>query len=168
MSGTDRDLPVHPLTRAAFAPFGDVIETNGAAHFAINGGTTTRFHDLARVDVSAQGGHPLISIFRGQPFAFPIEIAMMERHPLGSQAFAPLQDRAYLVVVAPDADGAPGTPVAFLARGRQGVNYAPGTWHHPLLSLEAVSEFLVVDRGGEGNNLEEARYRAPYRVTGKA
>jgi len=162
MSGTDRTLFARPLTREAFAPFGDVIETDGAAHFAINGGTTTRFHDLAHVDVATEGGRPLISIFRGQAFAFPVEIRMMERHPLGSQAFVPLQPVPFLIVVAPDRDGQPGEPQAFLAAPGQGVNYARNVWHHPLVSLSQTSDFIVVDRGGEQPNLEEKVYPTSY------
>jgi len=164
MSGTDRTLFARPLTKEAFAPFGDVIETDGAAHFAINGGTTTRFHDLAHVDVATEGGRPLISIFRGQPFAFPVAIQMMERHPLGSQAFVPLQPVPFLIVVAPDRDGRPGEPQAFLAAPGQGVNYARNVWHHPLVSLSRTSDFVVVDRGGEQPNLEEQTYPVPYSV----
>src|SRR5215469_9326479 len=94
-------LHLEPLTRAAFAPFGDVIELTGARHFPINGGTTERFHDLAAIDVSEAGGRAIVSVFRAQPRAWPVEIAMMERHPLGSQAFVPLGDVDYAVVVAP-------------------------------------------------------------------
>lgn len=155
MSGAS--LLARPLTAEAFRPFGEVIEPDNAAEIRlINGGTTTRFHDIAPVDVSAGGGRALISLFRGKPFAAPIEIAMLERHPLGSQAFVPLTERPYLVVVAPDEGGRPGPPLAFLATGGLGVSYHRGTWHHPLLALEAVSDFLVVDRGGPGDNLEEA------------
>lgn len=152
-------LKARPLTREAFAPFGDVIETAGARHYPINNGTTERFHDLANVDVSSADGRPLISIFVGQPFVPPVAIRMMERHPLGSQAFMPLDNRPYLVAVAPNGpNDRPGEPVIFLASGLQGVNYAPNTWHHPLIALQAESRFLVVDRGGEGRNLEEAVY----------
>lgn len=142
------------LTAAAFAPFGDVIQTR-ANPVMINNGTTERHHDLATVELLGDAARPLINIFRGQPFTPPFQIRMMERHPLGSQAFMPLSDRPYLVVVAPDDNGQPGTPVAFLAR-KQGVNYRANIWHHPLISLEDTSDFLVVDRGGEGANLEEA------------
>nr|WP_203566038.1 ureidoglycolate lyase [Aurantimonas aggregata] len=159
-------IRVQALTRAAFAPFGDVIETEGAEERLINGGTTTRYHDLARVDVTAEAGRPLISIFRGQPFALPVAIAMMERHPLGSQAFVPLQKTPFLVVVAEDEDGRPGAPLAFLVEDGRGVNYARNVWHHPLLALDTVSDFLVVDRGGVQANLEEAGYPRPYAVTG--
>src|SRR5258708_20560364 len=97
-----RTLTLEPRTRAAFEPFGDVIELDGAQHFPINGGTTERFHDLARVDIGADsGGRPLINVFRGQPRAPPVEVSMMERHPLGSQAFLPLRGGWYPVGVAP-------------------------------------------------------------------
>ncbi|CAN0451887.1 unnamed protein product, partial [Discosporangium mesarthrocarpum] len=89
-----------PLTKEAFAPFGDVIETDGAQRLSINEGTTERFHDLAGVDVASDGGSPLISIFRGQPRPQPIAIRMVERHPLGSQAFIPMQDQDWFIVVA--------------------------------------------------------------------
>ena len=152
-------LKVSPLTRQAFAPFGDVIETRGANRFPVNNGTAERFNDLASVDVADGEGRPLISIFRGQPFALPIPIRMVERHPLGSQAFIPVSRLLYIAVVAgAQSDGRPGPPLAFLADGTQGVNYAKGVWHHPLLSLERESDFVVVDRGGEGANLEEFAY----------
>src|SRR5258706_16408118 len=97
-----RTLTLEPLTRAAFKPFGHVIELDGAQHFPINGGTTERFHDLARVDIGADsGGRSLINVFRGQSRAQPVEISMMERHPLGSQAFLPLGVGSYLGVVGP-------------------------------------------------------------------
>ena len=160
----DRIVRTRPLTKSAFAPFGDVIETDGAEERLINAGTTTRYHDLAQVDVAAGGGRPLISIFRGQAFALPVEIAMFERHPLGSQAFVPLAGRPWLVVVAADDAGQPGEPAAFLASGTQGVNYAAGVWHHPLLALEATSDFLIVDRGASDANLEEVFLDAPYRI----
>lgn len=139
-----------------------MIETDGAQHFAINEGTTDRFHDLAGVDTKADGGTPLISIFRGQPRPHPIDIKMVERHPLGSQAFYPLRDADWFVVV-----GAPGdTPEvstlrAFRATGRQGVNYHRGVWHHPLLVLKPDHEFLVVDRGGPGENCDEVWFQGP-------
>ena len=151
-------LAVRPLTRVAFAPYGEVIETEGARHFPINNGTTERFHDLAHVDIAA-GGVPLISIFRAQPVTLPHTLTLLERHPFGSQAFVPQGGERFLVVVAPPAsDGAgapPADPVAFLANGRQGVNYARGVRHHPLLALDGVTDFLVVDRSDDGGNLEE-------------
>lgn len=147
-------LPPQPLTRDAFAPFGDVIEMEGAAHFTINQGFAERFNDLAGVDVSSEGGLTNVSLFLGQPRPQPIAIRLMERHPLGSQIFLPLQDRPWLVLVAEDVNDIKSYR-AFTATGRQGVNYARNVWHHPLLVMDADSRFIVVDRKGPGNNLEE-------------
>lgn len=149
------EITVSKLTRQAFADFGDVIETDGAENFEINNGSTIRYHDLAKVETLGENASTLMNIFRGDQKMFPLEIGMMERHPFGSQAFVPLQGRPFLVVVSKDVDGVPGKPQAFLAQGNQGVNYLANTWHHPLLALEPDSDFLVVDRGGDGNNLDE-------------
>ena len=158
-------LAVHPLSKPEFAPFGDVVETDGAELRLINKGSTERFHDLATIDVSDERGEAIVSLFRGRPFPLPIDIAMMERHPLGSQLFYPLAKRPYLAVVAPDEDGRPGQPRAFFCQPGKGVNYAKNTWHHPLLSLEEVSDFLVIDREGPGSNLEEYEYQGVcYRI----
>lgn len=156
-----RPLAVLPLARETFSPYGDVIETGNAQSFAVNSGTAQRFYDLARIDVAAEGGHPLLSIFRGQPVSLPLEIVEMERHPLGSQVFMPIGELPFLIVVAADAGDRPGEPAAFLSNGRQGVNYRRGVWHHPLLSLHKVSDFLVLDRGGTGENCDVARLPAP-------
>ena len=146
-------LNLEPLTGEAFADFGDVIEMDGAHHFSINQGMAERFHDLARIDMGPEG-KALLSIFVARAWPVPIAIRSIERHPLGSQAFMPLQQQDYLVVVTktPEISGLRG----FLAKGTQGVNYRRNVWHHPLLALENDSRFLVIDRGGPGNNLEEA------------
>jgi ureidoglycolate lyase len=144
-----------PLTREAFAPFGDVIELAEANHYPINLGSTERFHDLAHVDTGDAGGRTLINLFRGQPRELPFEIKMMECHPLGSQAFIPFDDSPYLIVVALPGELLVENLRAFITRGWQGVNYAKNTWHHPLLALGKVSDFIVIDRGGEGINLVE-------------
>lgn len=162
-----RTLQAEPLTCTAFAPFGDVIQTEGAQQFPINQGSTTRFHDLAAVQLHGEAPRALISIFRGRTFALPFEARMLERHPLGSQAFVPLDRRPYLVLVAPPGDAPrPEALRVFRAEGDQGVNYHAGTWHHPLLALEAESEFLVIDRGGPGHNCDEAELSEPVRLIG--
>ena len=150
------NIPIEPLTSRAFEPFGEVLQTTEAKVLSINQGTTKRFHNLAHVDVLEGDGKPLINIFEGQPRQIPIEIKLMERHPLGSQAFFPLQLFDYLILVA----DTPDTPKiqhlkAFRASGIQGVNYRKNTWHHPLLVLSPNHQFLVVDRGGPKTNLEE-------------
>lgn len=160
----NRTLRIEPLTRDAFAPFGDVIALDGARHFPINGGTTERFHDLATIDVNDAGGRPLVNILRGQPRTLPFEVAMMERHPLGSQAFIPLGIVRYLVVVAPAGPFDERQLRAFSIEGREGVNYARGVWHHPLIALDAVADFLVIDRGGPQPNCDEIELAQPYRL----
>jgi len=149
-----RLLRPEPLTRQAFAPFGDVIEMEGSSSITINQGFAQRFNDLAHVDVTMEGGATNVSLFLGTPRPLPIEIKLMERHPLGSQMFVPLQDRSWLVLVAEDVHDF-ASYRAFTATGRQGVNYARNVWHHPLLVFDADSRFLIVDRKGPGNNLEE-------------
>jgi ureidoglycolate lyase len=155
-------LVPQPLTRDAFAPFGEVIMLEGARRFTINGGTTQRFHDLAYVDTGAADGRALINLFRASARPQPLHLQLMERHPLGSQAFIPLAPLPYVVVVAADEEGRPGQLQAFLTTGWQGVNYARNVWHHPLLALQDDADFIVIDRGGEGCNLQE--YPLPEQV----
>jgi len=155
-------LDIHPLTKAAFAPFGDVIETHPETMRYINGGTTERFHALASAEAAGDGARVIINLFRGQPRAFPYEVDMMERHPFGSQSFSPVSGRPFLVVVSEDEGGRPGRPQVFLARGDQGVNYRRNVWHHPLMSLGEPSTFLVVDREGTEHNLEEFFFDTPF------
>ncbi|MGG1946753.1 ureidoglycolate lyase [Trinickia sp. NRRL B-1857] len=158
-------LRIEPITREAFAPFGDVIALDGARHFPINGGTTERFHDLATIDVGEAGGRTLVNVFRGQPRALPFDVTMMERHPLGSQAFIPLSATRYLVVVAPAGDLDERRLRAFAVEGQVGVNYARGVWHHPLIALDAVADFLVIDRGGSEPNCDEVELARRYRLS---
>ncbi len=143
------------LTAENFSAYGDVISVSESAeHFAINDGHTMRHHNLADVDVSEQEGKTLINIFRSTPLAFPLPVEMMERHPLGSQAFIPMGNEPYVVVVAPKGELDTSKIEVFLASSEQGVNYHKGTWHHFCLALNEVSDFLVVDRGGEGHNCD--------------
>ncbi|WP_413816614.1 ureidoglycolate lyase [Piscinibacter gummiphilus] len=155
-------LSFEPLTAASFKRFGDVIDVASASrHCTINDGYAERYDDLARIDVDREGGRPKLSIFRALPRELPFSLSVIERHPLGSQAFIPMSGRPYLVVVCEGADAPDlGTLRCFTAQAGQGVNYAPGTWHHPLLALEAPCDFLVIDRAGGGNNCDEARLAA--------
>jgi len=157
---TSLRLRAEPLTHEAFAPYGDVIETEGAKHFSINAGTIERFHDLAQVELGGEG-RPLISIAAcNQATTLPCPVPFVERHPLGSQAFIPLDDTPLVVVVAPAGDEvAPESLRAFVSNGRQGVNYRRGVWHLPLIALEQGQRMLIVDRGGSGDNCEEHHFR---------
>lgn len=155
-----------PLTAEDFLPYGDVIEcADRVKQISINYGNTTRFHDLAGLDLDAELGRPIVSIFRSTPLPRPVEIRIMERHPLSSQAFYPLSARPYLVVVAPRGDFDPKKIQAFLAGPAQGVNYHRGTWHHYSLALDAVSDFLVIDRAGPGQNCDEVTLGEESRIS---
>ncbi|MCO5144614.1 MAG: ureidoglycolate lyase [Aquamicrobium sp.] len=159
-----RTLTAHKLTRAAFAPFGDVIDTDWENHFPINAGKCERYHDLARVEAEGPNARVLISLFRGTPYDFPLKLGMVERHPFGSQAFVPLSPAPFLVVVCPDGPDGPGTPQAFVTGPGQGVNYRRNIWHAVLTPIGAPQDFLVVDRGGDGDNLEEHHFTDPWEV----
>ncbi|KAB2863147.1 MAG: ureidoglycolate lyase [Bauldia sp.] len=159
-----RIVTAKPLSRAAFAPFGDVIDTDWDDHFPINQGKCERYHDLAKVEAEGPNARVLISIFKGTPYDFPLRLTMVERHPLGSQAFMPLSPAPFLVVVCPDGPDGPGTPHAFVTRPGQGVSYRRNTWHAVLTPIGAPQDFLVVDRGGDGDNLVEHHFDEPWEV----
>ena len=155
-------ITTEPLTPAAFAPFGDVLEAIGAADKIINQGLCGRFHDRAVLDFG--NGRAGISLFQSQTRVLPLQLDMVERHPEGSQAFLPLSLDPFLVIVAPNAAGQPGRPRAFVTRPGQGVNYHRGVWHGVLTPLHAPGLFAVVDRIGDGTNLEEYWFDTPYVV----
>jgi len=150
------ELKAEPLTAEAFAPFGDVMDARASASFPINAGRTQRHHDVAKVETLGENAHTLVNIFVSQPVTLPLELTFLERHPQGSQAFMPLHQERFIVVVAPPGEHIdPGDVRAFVTDGRQGVNYRAGTWHAIQSVLEQEGEFLVVDRGGDGNNCDE-------------
>ena len=152
------ELSARPLNKTAFAEFGEVIELADAQQIQINDGLTTRFHDLFTIDVNDAGGRPIVSLFRSAPLPLPHRVRVMERHPHGSQAFLPLDQLPFLVLVAADV-----TPVTaadlslFITNGQQGVNLYKNTWHHFQIVLDEQRDFIVVDRGGAGDNLQETR-----------
>ena len=155
-------IRVEPLTAEAFAPFGDVIEVDPSRAFDINDGFTTRNHALARVQSQAGA---ILSIFEGR--VRPLSVAMVECHPLGSQAFVPLNGQDWLAVVAGTPE--PAACRAFLCKGAQGLQYNAGVWHHPLLVLGGAQNFLVVDRDGKNDqdnraNLREVFFDKPLEI----
>ncbi len=161
----NRTIATQPLAAATFEPFGDVLDTGGAPDRIINAGLCGRWHDRARLDFG--DGQAGISLFRAEPRALPYSFDLLERHPLGSQAFLPMSEHAFLVIVAPDEGGRPGDPLAFITAPDQGVNLLRGTWHGVLTPLQAPGLFAVVDRIGAGANLEEVRLPAPLTVVGE-
>ncbi|WP_209427711.1 ureidoglycolate lyase [Pararhodobacter sp. SW119] len=162
-----RVLKAEPLTAAAFAPFGDVLAADGPPDRIINQGLCGRWHDRALLDFGPDidpPGRAGLSIFRAEPRTLPYRLEMVERHPEGSQAFVPMHAHPFLVIVAPDADGTPGTPRAFLTDGAQGINFHRGTWHGVLTPLAAPGFFAVIDRIGPSPNLVEHWFDAPWEV----
>jgi len=157
-------ISIQPLTAEAFAPFGDVIELSDTPSVMINRGNCARFHDLAKLSFT-EGGEAGISLFQAKPYTLPHSLDLVERHPLGSQAFLPMQTQPFLVIVASDENGAPGKPLAFVTNGCQGVNYHRNTWHGVLTPVAEPGQFAVVDRiGGNGNNLEEFDIADPWLI----
>ncbi|MBY6043579.1 ureidoglycolate lyase [Phaeobacter italicus] len=155
-------IVIQPMTAAAFAPFGDLIDCSGAADKIINQGLCGRFHDRAQMDFA--DGRAGISLFRAEPRHLPLSLEMVERHPEGSQAFIPMSEHGFLVIVAPDDAGKPGRPLAFETAPGQAINFHRGTWHGVLTPLHAPGLFAVVDRIGDGANLEEHWFETAFRV----
>tara|TARA_X000001036_G_scaffold302301_1_gene281374 strand:+ start:379 stop:885 length:507 start_codon:yes stop_codon:yes gene_type:complete len=144
-----------PLTKNEFFKFGDILETENRNHFLINGGMCKRYDRLSDVITDNGVGKPSISIFRGKPYKLPLQLKLLERHPLGSQAFMPIHSDPFLIIVAEDINGTPSTPKAFFTNGRQGVNIHKNTWHGVLTPLFTECDFLVIDRVGPTPNAEE-------------
>jgi ureidoglycolate lyase len=158
-----RQITCQPLIAAAFAPFGDVLDCEGDPDKIINAGLCGRYHDRAQMDFG--DGRAGISVFNAQPRSLPYTLDLLERHPLGSQAFIPMSHQPFLVTVAPDEGGKPGVPVAFLTETGQAINLHRGCWHGVLTPLSAPGLFAVVDRIGQGTNLQEVLLDRPYIVT---
>jgi len=157
-----RVIRTEPLTAAGFAPFGDVIALRDTPDKIINQGKCGRHHDLAQLDFD--GGRAGISLFNAEPRALPYTLDMVERHPLGAQSFLPLHPAPFLVIVAEDARGQPAAPRAFVTAPYQGINFHRNTWHGVLTPLAAPGLFAVIDRIGDGENLQEHWFDTPWRI----
>lgn len=154
----------HP-TRAAFAPFGEIITPSAVDPTTVNAGSARRYSDLAAIDVADGGGQVGVSIFVAQPRSATVTVEVLERHPLGSQLFMPLGLFAYAVVVAAgEPPFACGELTAFHITDGSGVNYRKGVWHMPLCALGKEGPFLVVDRIGPGENCDEYYLSDPERA----
>jgi ureidoglycolate lyase len=167
MSVSKARIIAQPLTSDAFAPFGDVLSVEGEPDKLINQGLCERYHDRAQLDFGPDG-RAGISLFKAQLRSLPYRLEMMERHPDGSQAFLPMDVHPFLVIVAEDEGGKPGTPHAFLTHTGEGINFHRGTWHGVLTPLAGNGLFAVVDRIGETLNLEEHWFDAPFEVVGQS
>lgn len=153
-------LKAAPLTAEALAPYGDLLEATGTPDKVINQGKCGRFHDRARLDFT--DGKAGISIFQGAAETLPLALEMVERHPMGSQAFVPMSADPFLVVVASDDKGTPVNPQAFITAPGQAINFHRGTWHGVLAPLSESGLFAVIDRIGDGANLQEHWFEHAY------
>lgn len=165
-----RNVEVQPIDEQAFGPFGDVLDCEGQPDRMINAGLCGRYHDRARLacDAAEDGGRIGVSLFNAQVRSLPYEFNLMERHPLGSQCFVPMADVGFLVIVAPDDNGRPGTPLAFETLPGQAINFHQNVWHGVLTPLHEPGRFAVIDRIGDAANLEEYRFELPWRVVRSA
>lgn len=155
-----------PLTRDNFEEFGEVFDLDSTKQLSINNGYTTRFHDLFTIDVNDEDGRPLINIFRTSPLKLPHKITVMERHPLGSQGFLPIIDQPFLVLVGRSGETLTRDDLSlFITNGIQGVNLKKNTWHHHQIVLNQSQDFVVIDRGGGGKNLEETTVEGDIWIT---
>ena len=150
---TEKIITPIPITKENFAKYGDMISTKDIKPLEINNGYAKRYDGIANLNTSNDNGETTISIFSALKRNFPMKIDMMEKHPLGSQAFIPMKETTFLVFVAPKEEKLDLNKIeAFIIPPGIGVNYSPGTWHFPLISTEDMN-FLVVDRKGSGDNL---------------
>ena len=141
------------INRKNFNPYGDLISSDDIDCIDINAGYAKRFDNLANIDTLNDGGKTIVSIFSASKRTFPMTIDMMEKHPLGSQAFIPMKETTFLSFVAPPGESPEISKIqSFIVPPKTGINYKPGIWHFPLISTEDTN-FLVIDRKGDGNNL---------------
>ena len=141
------------ITRTNFVTYGDLISSDEIKPMDINAGYAKRFDNLANINTSKGEGKTIVSIFSAIKRNFPMKIDMMEKHPLGSQAFIPIKETTFLSFVAPSGESPEISKIqSFIIPPKTGINYKPGIWHFPLISTEDIN-FLVIDRKGIGENL---------------
>jgi len=156
------ELQTQPLTTNAFRAFGEIIDATGEPDKIINQGLCGRYHDLAKLDFTS--GKAGISVFNAEARSLPFKLEMMERHPEGSQAFIPMHQYPYLIIVSHDKNGVPDRPISFISKPGQGINIFKNTWHGVLCPLHSPGLFAVIDRIGEGPNLEEHWFKKVWTI----
>ena len=155
-------MQTQPLTTNAFKAFGEIIDATGEPDKIINQGLCGRYHDLVQLDFTT--GKAGISVFNAEARSLPFKLEMMERHPEGSQAFIPMHQYPFLIIVSHDKNGVPDTPISFISKPGQGINIFKNTWHGVLCPLHSPGLFAVIDRIGEGPNLEEHWFKKVWTI----
>ena len=141
------------INKKNFSKFGQIIDTSKKKYFRINNGYAKRYDNLGKINTSLNKGRTIVSIFSAKKRKFPMKVDMMEKHPLGSQAFVPMKETSFLVFVAPKGNKPDLKKIqSFRIPKQTGINLNPGIWHFPLISTKDMN-FLVLDRKGKGNNL---------------
>lgn len=161
---TNNSIRAKPLTAIAFQPFGDVLDNSGIPDMLINQDMCERYHNRANLDFGPNG-KCAISIFDAKPRSLPYKLYMMERHPLGSQAFIPMHENPFLIITANDDNGKPGTIQAFLTAPGQAINFHRNIWHGVLTPLTSPGLFSVIDRIPSKNNLQEYWFDKPIEIS---
>ena len=156
------ELQTQPLTTNAFKAFGEIIDATGEPDKIINQGRCGRYHNLAQLDFTT--GKAGLSVFNAEARSLPFKLEMMERHPEGSQAFIPMHQYPFLIIVSHDKNGVPDTPISFISKPGQGINIFKNTWHGVLCPLHSPGLFAVIDRIGEGPNLEEHWFKKVWTI----
>jgi len=156
------ELQTQPLTTNAFKAFGEIIDATGEPDKIINQGLCGRYHDLVQLDFTT--GKAGISVFNAEARSLPFKLEMIERHPEGSQAFIPMHQYPFLIIVSHDKNGVPDTPISFISKPGQGINIFKNTWHGVLCPLHSPGLFAVIDRIGEGPNLEEHWFKKVWTI----
>ena len=156
------EVSTQPLTADAFKPFGEIIDASGEPDKIINQGMCGRHHDLAKLDFLS--GKVGVSVFNAKARSLPFNLEMMERHPEGTQAFIPMHQNSFLIIVAHDKNGVPDTPISFISKPGQGINISKNTWHGVLCPLYSPCLFAAIDRIGEGPNLEEHWFKKAWTI----
>jgi ureidoglycolate lyase len=148
------NISIEQLDINIFSKFGDIIQKKNALELrSINQGTTTRYHNTSKLSLESKNGNSSISIFSGSPRDLPIEIKIMEKHPIASQSFLPIQDYDWLIVVCEEKNELPdlSTLRCFQVDGDTGITYNKNIWHHPLL-VKKKQDFWVIDRINDQEN----------------
>ena len=163
MANDAHSIPHIEITAELFKPFGDLLQLKDTADMLINQDMCERHHNLADIDFE-DGGKPGISMFNAKPRSLPYKLEMMERHPEGTQAFIPMHQNSFLIIVAHDKNGVPDTPISFISKPGQGINISKNTWHGVLCPLYSPGLFAAIDRIGEGPNLEEHWFKKAWTI----
>ncbi len=142
-----RTVVAAALSAVGFAPYGDVVSAGLRAGASANQGTAVRFDRAAALQNLRPGASPNLAVFRAAPQSLPFVAKLLEQHPCSTQSFLPMVCGRFLVCVAPTApDGGPDEArlQAFLCGPGQGITYAAGVWHHPIIALDAPAEFAML------------------------